>query len=42
MGNGNHLKIIQKIPEQLPGKHDVKELQKAAILYIVQTFQLFV
>jgi len=42
MGNGSHLKIIQKIPEHLPGKHDIKELQEAAILYIVQTFQLSV
>jgi hypothetical protein len=42
MGNRNQLKIIQKIPEQLLGKHDTKELQKTAILDIVQTFQLFV
>ena len=42
IGNRNHLKIIQKIPEHLPGKHDIQELQKTAILDIVQTFQLFV
>jgi len=42
MGNGNYLRIIQQIPEHLPGKHDINELQEAAILYIVQTFRLSV
>jgi hypothetical protein len=42
IGNRNHLKIIQKLPEHLTGKHDIQELQKTAILDIVQTFQLFV
>lgn len=42
IGNRNHLKIIQKIREKLPGKNDIQELQKATILDIVQTFQLFV
>ena len=40
--NQNHLKITQTVPEQLPGKHDNKEVQNAAILDTVQTFQLFV
>jgi hypothetical protein len=31
-GSLNHLKIIQKIPEQHTGKHEVKELQKTAML----------
>jgi hypothetical protein len=31
-GNWNHLKIIQKIPEQHTRKHKIKELQKTAIL----------
>jgi hypothetical protein len=30
-GNWNHLNIIQKIPEQHTGKHEIKELQKTAI-----------
>jgi hypothetical protein len=39
IGNRNHLKIIQKIPEHLTGKNDIQELQKTAILDIVQTFR---
>jgi hypothetical protein len=30
--NWNDLKIIQKIPKQIPPKHDIKELQTTAIL----------
>ena len=31
-GNWNHFKIIEKIPEQQPGKYEITELQKTAIL----------
>jgi hypothetical protein len=31
-GVWNHLKVIHKIPEQLTGKHEIKEMQKTAIL----------
>jgi len=30
--NNNHLKIIHKISSNLPVKHEIKELQKTAIL----------
>jgi hypothetical protein len=28
----NHFKLIKTLPEQIPGKHEIKELQKTAIL----------
>ena len=31
-GDWNHLKITQTVPEQHTGKHEIKELQKTAIL----------
>jgi len=31
-GNWNHVKIIQTIPEQHRGKHDITELQKTVTL----------
>ena len=31
-GDWNHFKITQTIPDQIPGKHEIKELQKTAIL----------
>ena len=31
-GNGNLLVVIHKIPYNVPGKHDVKEVQKTAIM----------
>jgi len=32
----NHLKITQKIPEQISGRQEIKELQKTAILVTAQ------
>ena len=31
-GDWDYFKVIQKLREQLPGKHEVKELQKTDIL----------
>ena len=31
-GDWDYFKVIQKIREQIPGKHEVKDLQKTAIL----------
>jgi hypothetical protein len=38
-GCWNHIRIIQKIPEQHTGKHDVEELQEAAILGTAHVLQ---
>ena len=33
-GNWNQLKLVQKYLSNIPGKHEVKELQKTAIMGI--------
>ena len=30
--NWNHLTVVQKVPEQQTGKHEIKKIQKIAIL----------
>ena len=30
-GDRNHLTVLQKIPKQHTGKHEIKELEKTAI-----------
>jgi len=36
-GNSIHLKVIQKIPKQHNGKHEIKELQKTATCGVTHT-----
>jgi hypothetical protein len=36
-GNWNHFKILQTILSSVPGKHNIKELQKTAVLGTAHT-----
>jgi len=38
-GDWNHFKIIQKIVSSIPGNHEVRELQKTAILGTAHIFR---
>jgi hypothetical protein len=40
-GNWKHLKIIQKILNNIPGKHDIKELQKTVMLGTAHDFDKY-